>query len=404
VEQSGASYLVIPDGAEHNQSTVPCPGQIPATQLKYVDSPTKRIRVLYVITRTQIGGAQVHVLDLLSGLSSHCEPLLATGEDDFLAREARSLGVECFVLPELVRAIHPWKDLCATRSLVELIRATRPTLAHVHTSKAGIIGRFASHTAGIPAVYTVHLWPFEDGTNLVRTMVGVPLERITARFASRIITVSDATRQTGLRRGIGRPDQFVTIHNGIPDTPFRARLCSSGRPKVAVVARFVEQKDHDTLLRAVAELTVKPELFFIGDGPRMPEVRGLCQRVGLTDICHFLGERRDVPQILAECDLFALATHWEGLPLSILEAMRAGLPVIATNVGGNSEAVAHGVTGLLTPRKDVAALRCALEFLCASFEWRLRFGAAGRQRFQHLFSSEQMLSKTLQVYQSVSAN
>ncbi|HWF09183.1 MAG TPA: glycosyltransferase family 4 protein [Bryobacteraceae bacterium] len=350
-----------------------------------------------------MGGAQAHVLDLISGLSPQCEPLLATGEKDFLADEALKLGIECFFLPELVRPVSPWKDLLATRSLLGLIRATRPVLTHVHTSKAGMVGRFASRAAGVPSVYTVHLWPFEDGTGLTRA-IGVPLERLTARFTSRIITVSDATRQTGLRFGIGREDQLVTIHNGISDTPFRARLAVTARPKIAVVARFVDQKDHVTLLRAVAGMTGRPQILFIGDGPRLVDVRSLCENLGLSATCEFAGERRDVPQILAGCDLFVLPTNWEGFPLSILEAMRAGLPVIATDVGGNREAVAHEMTGLLTPHQDVAAMRQAIESLCSSFERRVQFGRAGRRRFLEYFSREQMLSRTLDVYQSVSSN
>jgi len=361
------------------------------------------MRVLYVITRTQMGGAQAHVLDLISGLSPQCEPLLAAGEQDFLADEAAKLGVKCFLLPELVRPINPWKDLRAARSLLGLIRATRPDLTHLHTSKAGMVGRFASHAAGIPSIYTVHLWPFDDGTGLSRA-IGIPLEKLTARFTSRIITVSDATRQAGLRLGIGRASQFITIHNGISDTPFLARLEPTDRPKIAVVARFVDQKDHVTLIRAVSEMVVRPQLLFIGDGPRLPQVRALCESLGLSAACEFAGERRDVPQILAGCDLFVLPTNWEGFPLSILEAMRAGLPVIATDVGGNREAVIPGVNGLLAPRHDVAALRQAIESLCASFERRVQFGRASRQRFLQYFSREQMLSRTFQIYKSVTNN
>jgi glycosyltransferase involved in cell wall biosynthesis len=169
-----------------------------------------------------------------------------------------------------------------------------------------------------------------------------------------------------------------------------------------MVARFQEQKDHALLLTALSGLRDRPwQLELIGDGPLQPAVEEQARRLGLDRQVQFLGVRRDVAERLARSQLFVLATRWEGFPYTTLEAMRAGLPVIASDVGGVREAVAHGETGFLVPRGDVEALRRRLSELLAAPELRRRLGAAGRRSFETTFTFERMIDKTAAVYQAV---
>jgi glycosyltransferase involved in cell wall biosynthesis len=169
-----------------------------------------------------------------------------------------------------------------------------------------------------------------------------------------------------------------------------------------MVARFSPQKDHFLLLRALAGLRGLPwELCLVGGGEREEAVRREALRLGLGGRVRFFGERRDVPEILAGAHVFVLASRWEGLPLTVLEAMRAGLPVVAADVGGVREAVAHGETGLLFPRGDAGALRRCLELLIAGPAERARLGAAGYARWQKEFTLERMLKETEAVYRAV---
>ena len=169
-----------------------------------------------------------------------------------------------------------------------------------------------------------------------------------------------------------------------------------------MVARFGAQKDHPTLFRALAQLRDHPwQLDLIGDGPLMGEMEALSASLGLGGRVHFLGQRSDVDRILSEAQVSLLVTNWEGFPLSILEAMRAGLPVVASSVGGVGESVVNEETGYLVPRGDVAALKERIARLLSDPELRVRMGAGGRNRFQRAFTLAHSVNRTLDVYRSV---
>ena len=169
---------------------------------------------------------------------------------------------------------------------------------------------------------------------------------------------------------------------------------------IVMVARF--RSAHTAALRALAGLPGDFKLWFVGDGPTLPQVRAEVSRAGLTDRVVFLGARNDVPELLSQAHIFQLlASDYEGLPISILEAMRAALPVVASDVGGVCECVRQGSTGFLVPRSDLNLLRERLGSLIASSALRERMGHAGRALFEHEFTAEVMVQKTLAVYEGV---
>jgi glycosyltransferase involved in cell wall biosynthesis len=200
-------------------------------------------------------------------------------------------------------------------------------------------------------------------------------------------------------------DRIVTVHNGIPDIPTELRARPERTPpRMAMIARFEAQKDHPTLLHALAGLRDAAwELDLIGDGPLRGRMESLADSLGLRDRVRFLGQRMDVHQLLAAAQVGLLVTNWEGLPLSILEAMRAGLPVIATDVAGIGEAVSDGETGFLVPRGEVEALRARIASLLADGQLRRHQGSAGRARYERHFTLDHFVTRTLSVYQDVLA-
>ena len=357
------------------------------------------MRVLYLVTKADLGGAQIHILDLLRGFQSVLEPVVAAGAEGYFTDAVRKLGVSCEIVPNLVHPIAPADDCRALLQVTQLIRKVRPDVVHAHTSKAGIIARFAARAAGVPAVFTAHTWCFAEGTSWKWRLGGIPAERLAGWFSAAIINVSDANRELALRQGISDQKRMLTIWNGIPDTLHRARPGTSGAPRIVMVARCAEQKDHSLLLRAFARLTEPATLVFVGDGPKLTALKAETNELNIANRVEFLGDRFDIAEILSNSHVFALASKWEGFPLSILEAMRAGLPVIASNVGGISEAVTDGKTGFLVERGDVSAFRTRLHSLLADAALRRRMGAAGRQRYEHTFTLDHMLRKTLAVYQ-----
>ena len=359
------------------------------------------MRILYLVTKADMGGAQVHLLDLLRGFREMLEPAVATGEEGYFTEAVRQLGIPTYVVPHLVHPIAPFEDTRAVFEVSKLMRACKADLVHAHTSKAGLVGRLAARLAGVPAVFTAHTWCFTEGTSWKWRLAGIPAERVAARFSSAIINVSDANRDLAIEHGIPDRKRMLTIRNGVPDTSHRAQAGGDGALKLVMVARFAEQKDQMTLLRAVPGLTGPAVIQFVGDGPTLGAAKAEVGRLGICDRVEFLGARSDVAEVLSQAHVFVLATKWEGFPLSVIEAMRAGLPVVASDVGGISEAVIEGHTGYLTPSGDVNTLRQRLQVLVDSPLLRAEMGSAGRARYEEKFTVERMLYQTLAVYRMV---
>jgi glycosyltransferase involved in cell wall biosynthesis len=249
-------------------------------------------------------------------------------------------------------------------------------------------------------VFTAHTWCFAEGTSWKWRIAGIPAERVAAWFSAAIINVSNANRDLALRHGVADQRRLVTIWNGIPDTRFRAWPGSVGTPLVVMVARCVPQKDHGLLLRVLARIQRPVRAVFVGDGPLLPALRAQAAQLRLQQRVEFVGNRSDVAQILSRAAVFALPTHWEGFPLSILEAMRAGLPVIASNVGGISEAIVENETGFLAERGDEEMFLDRLALLLEDAGLRARMGAAARARYEAEFTLKRMLDKTTAVYRT----
>lgn len=359
------------------------------------------MKILQLITRGELGGGQKHVVDLLSGLKDRYDLELATGEAGYLPDTARALGIPVHMLPHLVQPIAPYHDMSALAAVSGLIGRIQPDLVHTHTSKAGAIGRMAARIRGVPCVFTAHTWCFAEGTSWKWKLIGTPLERWMGRWSGAIINVSEANRQLALQRHVAPPAKLVTVHNGVPDSPHRSNPGQSGVPKIVMIARFAPQKAQADLIRAIHEIDHPLRVQFVGDGDSRAAHEALATQMGVRDRIDFLGVRPDIPEILAQSHIFALPTNWEGFPLTILEAMRSGLPVVASDVGGVAEAVVPGATGFLTPRGSIPEMADALRKLAADAGLRASMGAAGRARFEQEFTVEVMLGKTIAIYQSV---
>jgi len=356
------------------------------------------MKVLLMITRAELGGGQTHVADLLRGMRDEFDVELAVGEEGYLTEMADQLGVSWHVLPDLVQPISPIRDLKALHQCLSLCRQIKPDLIHAHTSKAGIVGRMAASLADIPCIFTAHTWCFAEGTSWKWKAIGTPLEKLAARVSKRIITVSDANRDLAIRHRISDPDRFLTVHNGIPDCKHRAAPDSHPVPRIVMVARFSNQKAQSMLVDAVHSLTEPFRLAFVGEGPLRESVEQQVESLGLSDKVEFLGQRLDIPEILASADIFGLFTKWEGFPISILEAMRAGLPVVASDVNGVREAITDGQTGFLIPPGDITLFQYRLRQLLQEANLRRRMGLAGRRRFEREFTADAMIRKTAALY------
>lgn len=370
---------------------------------------TSQPHIVYVITRAHHGGAQAHVLDLLA-FRSRARITVVSGEDGFLLAAARARGLATYVVPELITSLHPKWDVLALFALRRLLRQLKPDLVHLHSSKAGLLGRVAAHLEGVPAVFTAHGWAFTPGVSWPRRLLALLSEKAIGPWTPQVIAVSEFDRLLALRYRIIAPTRIVAVHNGLPpmlppsdmaQQPESGALPTRGSRVLAImVARFSSQKDQPLLIRALQHVP-DLDLWLVGEGELLEESRALATELGVAQRVSFLGNRHDVPALLQASDVFCLSTHYEGFPISTLEAMRAELPVIATEVGGVSEAVLGEVSGLLIAPGDLAGWVSALQRLTQDSAERRRMGASGRQRFLKEFTSTPMLSRTWQVYKAL---
>jgi glycosyltransferase involved in cell wall biosynthesis len=365
------------------------------------------VKITYLVTKADpIGGVQIHIKDLALAAQAegHDVTVLCGGGGPFIDI-LRAQGTPVIVLNHLVMPIHPLRDARAIAEIHGWLRRLRPDLLAVHSAKAGVLGRLVGRALGIPTVLTAHGWTFTPGIPSGQARGYRLIERLAGPLSSKIIAVSEFDRQLALTERIVPPDVIVTVHNGMPDIAAALRADPARTPpRLIMVARVGAQKDHPTLLRALAGLRDAAwEIDLVGEGPLMGEMTALAATLGIGNRVHFLGQRMDVDSLLARAQASILATNWEGFPLSILESMRAGLPVVASTVGGIDEAIREGETGYLVPRGDVDALRDRIGRVLASPELRVRMGAAGRRFFEQEFNLERSVRRTLEVYRDVVA-
>ncbi|MFA6506551.1 MAG: glycosyltransferase family 4 protein [Treponemataceae bacterium] len=365
--------------------------------------PTDPKSILFIITRgDSIGGGQIHVRDLsIAAISRGLRVGVAVGSAGPLTEALEKAGVSVFLLDKLVREISPKKDIAAVKELREVIRAFKPDLVSCHTAKAGMVGRMAASGEKVPSVFTAHGWQFADGIGFSQKMAVLAVEYFCARLCGRIITVSEYDYRLARRYHVAGSNKLRLVHNGMPDRPAPIRVIRGSKSaiKLIMTARFQEQKDHETLFRALAELKdLDWSIDLVGDGPLFEQFKEMARELGIEDRVAFLGQRLDVPDLLDTADIFVLSTRWEGFPRSILEAMRASLPVVTSDVGGCKESVSEGETGYLVSAGDIAALRDRLRALMINEEARLRLGNAGRARFDRFFTFDAMYEATQAVW------
>lgn len=347
----------------------------------------------------------MHVLDLATRAAhdGHEVEILLGGRGPYFTL-LKSNGLQVRELRHLIRPIRPLSDILAIFECWKALRRLAPDVIHAHSTKAGLIGRLVGKLCGKPVVFTAHGWAFTEGIAERSRRLAMFLERHAARISDAIICVSEYDRRLALHLGVGNEALLTRIHNGVLDVPTKMRANHSGKGPVKIisVARLDAPKDHALLIDALATIKDIPwELELIGDGPLTESIRLRANSLEIGERVMFSGLCNDVPERLSKADLFVLASGFEGFPLSILEAMRANLPVIASDVGGVSESVVEGTTGFLVPKGDKDALADRLRRLITDPELRMRLGLQGRSFYEREFSFDVMYNRTFEIYQRV---
>jgi glycosyltransferase involved in cell wall biosynthesis len=278
-----------------------------------------------------------------------------------------------------------------------LLRRERPDILHANSSKAGVLGRLAAALSRVPIrIFTVHGWAFSAHSGIAAALYE-RAERLMRPLTTVTICVAESERAAGLAARVCDPQRTIVISNGV------AALAAPDRgddtePTLVTVGRLQRPKDPLTLVRALGRVRSRFSAMIVGDGPGRPGLEAEIRRLGLERVVMLVGDRSDVDELLARADVFVLSSTSEGLPISILEAMAAELPVVASSVGGVAEAVADGETGLLVPPRDPVRLAAALERLLDDPVLRRRLGANGRERVREHFGLEAFQRAHVDVY------
>lgn len=336
-----------------------------------------KVKILRVISRLNVGGPAIHVVNLAAGLDpARFDQLLVVGSES--PAEASMLdyalfhGVRPHVISEMVTTFSfTPRDAKALVKLYSLICRERPDIVHTHTSKAGFLGRLAARLAGVSIIiHTYHGHPLHSYYGPVKNWLLRRMERLLGCFTDRLVTVSEQVKSELVGYGVAKTEKITVIPLGFDLEPFlnspkrrgefrREMKLSQEIKLVGIVGRIVPIKNHSLFLESAARISAhEPAARFIivGDGVLRPDLERQARDLGIADRVLFTGWRRDLPRIYADLDILVVSSNNEGTPVSAIEAMAAGCPVVATRVGGLPDLITDERTGRLVSPRDPKAL------------------------------------------------
>ncbi|HDH51780.1 MAG TPA: glycosyltransferase family 1 protein [Nitrospirae bacterium] len=379
-----------------------------------------KAKILRIIARLNIGGPAIHVILLADELDRlGYETVLVKGSEGAAEGNmmdlAEAKGIKPVVIPELGREIGIKNDLKAFYKLYRLIRKEKPDIVHTHTAKAGTLGRIAARLAGVPVIlHTFHGHVLTGYFGRCRSWVFILIEKILALITTRLITLSEELKRELIDMGIGKEDKFEVIPLGLELEPFLDAERHKGRFKnelglsaetavIGIVGRLVPVKRHKLFLDMAKMIDSQADIKFVivGDGELRKELEDYAEKLGIADEVIFTGFRRDLPEIYAGLDIVVLTSKNEGTPVSIIEAMAAARPVVATNVGGVPSLVKDGVTGLLVKPGDTDSLSDAVARLIKDPHLRQDMGREARSRVFPSYDISELVGRINVLYSSL---
>ncbi len=353
------------------------------------------MKILYLITKSEAGGAQTHVAQLCRYFKNNGHQMAVLSyPGGWLQAEAKKIGVEFISNEFFSNSLNPIKIIKAYIKTKKAIKYFQPDLVHCHSSAAGVYGRLVVRNK-IRTLYTAHGWGFNVGVSWKQKYMAILVEKFLSRYCEKIICVSQFVKDLALKYKIAPKDKLKVILNGIELLP--EKVFGNNVTEVTFVGRLAQPKEPLLLLQAVSQIKTKINVNVVGSGPKHLELEGYIKNNNLINV-KMLGElsREKTLEVLRKCDIFVLLSKWEGMPLTILEAMSVGLPVIASNVGGVSEAV--GVNNGILIDNTVDDLKEALQRLLNDLDLRLNMGHEGRSKIKTFFSEEKMFKEINDIY------
>jgi glycosyltransferase involved in cell wall biosynthesis len=384
------------------------------------------MRIAHVITRMILGGAQENTLLSCEGsMRRHAAEVLlitgpAIGPEGSLIERRRAGGVPIEIVPQLRRAIHPWRDWRAYRRIKQVLREFHPDVVHTHSAKGGILGRAAAAALGVPAiVHTVHGAPFHPYQSPLAREFARRCERWAARRCHSLVSVSNAMTELMVTSGVAPREKFSTIYSGLVVEPFLAADASRDAARaelgyrsehlvIGKIARLFTLKGHEFLIRAAPAIVAawpNARFLLVGDGVLHRALGSQVARAGLAKHFQFLGlvppER--IPRLIAAMDIVVHVSLREGLARALVQSLLVGRPVVSYDIDGAREVVRDGETGFLVQPKSIDGLVRAISRLAADSGLRARMGTSDRQELADRFRQERMVDQLHCLYERLLA-
>lgn len=371
------------------------------------------VKVLHIITLSEWGGAQRVCYDLATNLNKDkflvevaCKP------GGILVKKLKEKDIKVYEIPSFRREILPLSDFKTLISLYRLMKKRKYDIVHCHSTKAGILGRIAAKLAGVRKIYfTAHSWGFYnlEEYGWARRLL-IFLEKIAAKCSTKIICVSKNTKQEGLKRKIAKEDKFLVIRNGISFEVNSNKEKAREKLKIGkediifgMIGRFAYPKDPVFFIKVASKIVKnypQAKFILIGGGPLFEKCQDFVKENKLENNTFLLGEKNpeDTRELLSGFDVFVLISKFEGLPLTIIEAMSAGLPIIASNVGGIKELVKQGENGFLVKSDNLNELIEKIVYLIKNPQERKRMGERSLKIAKENFSLNEMVKSYEKLY------
>ena len=392
----------------------------------------EKIKVAHIITRLDKGGSAENTLLTVKGLDREIyDVILIRGlsiESNMAAnealaveesiQEAKAEGVRVIIIPSLVRRIQPFYDLKAFFALIKILLYERPHIVHTHTSKAGILGRWAAFFARVPViVHTPHGHVFWGYFGRLKTGIFILLEKISALITDRLVVLTEQEKNDHLHFHIAPENKFSEVHSGINLEGFSNLSVEPGAMKkrlgipkgnivVGTTGRLTHVKGHGYLIEAagkILDVRLDTTFVFLGDGELLNELKDMVTKLDIEENVKFLGWRDDVAEVMSVFDVFVLPSLNEGMGRVLVEAMALGKPIVASDVGGIPDLVVNGENGFLVPVGDVGALADAINRLIQKPGMRKKMGRCGK-KIAVDYSADAMVQKIDRLYRELAVS
>jgi len=372
-------------------------------------------KILYFITQSEYGGAQRYVFDLANNLGREFEVAVALGEqgkDGKLAKKLEENNIKYYIIPHLKRSISPLNEILAFFEISKLIKNYQPNIIHLNSSKISILGSLAGlfiklKIKNLKIIYTVHGWVFNEPLPAPVKWFYLWAEKFTAKFKDKIICVSESDRQVALKYKIAPVEKLITIHNGLAPVnfytreealPLLAKERAGGEVFIGSIGNLYKTKGFEYFIEAADILTHKlntPATFIIiGEGKEREALKNLIAKYNLKNNFILAGSIDEAARLLPAFDVYVCSSVKEGLSYTLIEAMQAGRPIVATAVGGNPEMIENEKTGLLSKPADARDLAEKIKTLLNNKTLALELGQNAKAKAMAEFGLEKMVEQT----------